>query len=333
MAGSGTELSGRSEPGVPDGKAPVEPLENTFSWSLSRERTFEECPRRYYLSYYGSWGGWDEDADPEPRRLWLLKQMQTRHMWIGDLVHRSCGFALTFTRHHGVLPPERELVRHFDHAMREEFRASRANLLLETGAKHTRLLEHDLDEPLRDGEWRTLHTRAIRALRTFVASPLIARVLAVPVARWLAIEDYGRFEVEGVPVSVRLDFAFDDGQSLTVVDWKTGARPSSATTTQLACYALYATETWHVPLERVRTLEVNLVRNESNERTISTEDADETRRRILASATKLTARLDDADANVASEEAFEKVETLSVCRRCVFQRACLGGRAVDVLGR
>lgn len=310
-----------------------DPLENTFSWSLSRERTFDECARRYFYSYYGSWGGWDEQADPDARRLWLLKQMQSRHMWIGDLVHRTCAFALRYARHHGVLPPERDLVKHLDHTMREEFRASRAALLTETGAKHTRLLEHDLDEPLPDGEWRTLHGRAVRALRTFVASPIVEQVLTVPAGRWLSIEAYGQLEVAGIPVGVRIDFAYDDGRRLAIVDWKTGARPASAATTQLACYALFAIEQWHVPLERVRTLEVNLVRNEVDERAVSRAEIDEARRCIIAGATKLRARLDDPDANVASESSFEKIESLRVCRRCVFQRACLGGRAVDVLRR
>jgi hypothetical protein len=32
-------------------------LENKFNWSVSRDGVFQECPRRYYFQYYGSWGG------------------------------------------------------------------------------------------------------------------------------------------------------------------------------------------------------------------------------------------------------------------------------------
>jgi len=326
------ELGASASPDAPRRTDEGETLENTFSWSKSRESAFEECPRRYFYAYYGSWGGWDDDADPRTRALWLAKQMQSRHMWIGDLVHRTCAFALRFGKHHGQLPPERDLIRHFDHAMREEFRASRDDLLNRTGARCTRLLEHELDESLRENEWRTLHARAVKAIRTFAASDLIARVLAVPSKRWLAIEDFGRFEVDDVPISVRIDFAFDDGRCLNVVDWKTGARASRAAVLQLACYAIYATEAWHVPIERVRTLEVNLVRNEVFEEAVTKADVEETRRRIVAGATKLRSYLDDPERNEASEASFEKVESLQICRRCFFQRECLGGTAEEVLG-
>jgi hypothetical protein len=308
-------------------------LENTFGWSRSRERAFEECPRRYYYSYYGSWGGWDEAADPRARELWLLKQIQSRHMWIGDLVHRTCAFALTFARHHGELPPERELVKRLDHTMREEFRASRDNLLAETGAKHTRLFEHELDERIPDGEWRTLHARAVKAVRAFAASETLEHALAAGPSRWLSIETTDSFDVDDVRVTLRLDFAFDDGQSIRIVDWKTGARAGWSGTEQLALYALYAHERWRRAIERIRTVEVNLVRGESNDRIISREEIEETRRRVIAGAAKLRSRLDDPERNVALESAFEKAETLRACKRCVFQRACLGGKAVEVLGR
>jgi hypothetical protein len=38
-------------------------LANTFSWSYSRHGMFSECLRKYWLSYYGSWGGWGRGAE------------------------------------------------------------------------------------------------------------------------------------------------------------------------------------------------------------------------------------------------------------------------------
>ena len=42
-------------------------LVNEFSWSRTRDNCFKECRRRYYFQYYGSWGGWDAEADPLAR--------------------------------------------------------------------------------------------------------------------------------------------------------------------------------------------------------------------------------------------------------------------------
>ena len=47
-------------------------LANVFSWSRSRAGMFEECRRRYYYHYYGAWGGWDSNAPPDIRRLYVL---------------------------------------------------------------------------------------------------------------------------------------------------------------------------------------------------------------------------------------------------------------------
>ena len=38
-------------------------FKNDFSWSFSRDNAFNTCKRKYYYSYYGSWGGWNKDAD------------------------------------------------------------------------------------------------------------------------------------------------------------------------------------------------------------------------------------------------------------------------------
>ena len=40
-------------------------LVNEFSWSRSRDHTFQDCRRKYFYHYYGAWGGWDASAPPE----------------------------------------------------------------------------------------------------------------------------------------------------------------------------------------------------------------------------------------------------------------------------
>jgi hypothetical protein len=44
-------------------------------------------------------------------------------------------------------------------------------------------------------------------------------------------------------------------------------------------------------------------------------------------------RLEDPVQNLAREEDFGRIESLPVCRRCTFQRPCLGDRAERVLAR
>ena len=47
-------------------------LQNQFSWSRSRDNAFRDCRRRYWIHYYGSWGGWERDAPTSVRQAYLL---------------------------------------------------------------------------------------------------------------------------------------------------------------------------------------------------------------------------------------------------------------------
>jgi hypothetical protein len=306
-------------------------LANDFAWSQSRDRTYRECLRQYYYSYYGHWGGWEGDADPETREVWILKQVQTPAMWVGDLVHRTAEFALRFARQNRTIPPADILIRRLDSAMREEFRASRDDLMRKSGQKATRLFAHEFGQKMPDGEWKLLHRRAIEAVRTFTGSPLLAEILGVPPDRWMPIEKFEHFTLDGIRVNVKLDFAYLDGDSLRIVDWKTGSQPYRGDTIQLAGYALFANQRWRIPVDRIFTTEVNLVRNEVNEGTVSPDALESAAGYIRDSARSMLGKLEDPDRNMAKKERFKRVEELRTCRRCNFQRVCLGGKAEDVL--
>jgi hypothetical protein len=50
-------------------------IKNEFSWSISRNKVFQTCPRQYYFNYYGYWGGWELDAAERTKqrfgRFWI----------------------------------------------------------------------------------------------------------------------------------------------------------------------------------------------------------------------------------------------------------------------
>ena len=62
-------------------------FKNDFSWSFSRDNVFNTCKRKYYYSYYGSWGGWNKDADELSKKLYMLNKMTSLPMLAGSIVH------------------------------------------------------------------------------------------------------------------------------------------------------------------------------------------------------------------------------------------------------
>ncbi|HEX5131189.1 MAG TPA: PD-(D/E)XK nuclease family protein, partial [Candidatus Krumholzibacteria bacterium] len=145
-------------------------LKNTFAWSVSRDRTFRECPRQYWFSHYGFWSGWEPDSDPRTREIYVLKQLKSRPMWVGEVVHECIRHSLeNVSRGIPVLPVERimEITRN---RMREDFVASRRGLYRQEPKRSCGLFEHEYRLPVTDAEWLDTAEHVDRCLLNFYHS-------------------------------------------------------------------------------------------------------------------------------------------------------------------
>ena len=193
---------------------------NEFSWSRTRDNIFQECRRRYYLHYYGSWGGWEPGADPAIRALYVLKQLGTRYMWAGRLVHEAVERTLQALRDgHGL--SEASLIEDTVRQMRQEWKGSRDGVYRET-PKRPGLFEHEYGVPVRAGEWQALREHVVRCLRNFHRMPLLADIKRTPVERWIFLEDIGSFPWEGTRIFTAPDS--DTGAGTIAYSSSTGRR-------------------------------------------------------------------------------------------------------------
>ena len=293
---------------------------NDFSWSRSRDGVFQECRRRYYYHYYGAWGGWDPGADATARTLYVLKQLGTRQMWAGRLVHEAIERVLLAVRD-GYALSEASLIEATVRQMREEWKGSRAGVYREA-PRRTGLFEHEYGVPIKDGEWQALRDHIVRCLRNFHRLPLLADIKATSTERWIMIEDIGSFGFEGTTVFAAPDFGYwNAADRLQLVDWKTGGNGDGAAL-QLGGYALYAHTLLHVDPTRVDLLEVNLREGKVSAHPCDPGSLDRVRDNIRLSVRSMKAYLRDAEANLAAETDFEKAEDTRLCRWCNFRGVC-----------
>ncbi|HEY7539665.1 MAG TPA: PD-(D/E)XK nuclease family protein, partial [Methylomirabilota bacterium] len=129
-------------------------LANEFSWSRSRDNTFQECRRRYFYHYYGAWGGWDVAAPEEIRRLYILKQLASRQMWAGRVVHDAIEMALHAFADDRELPIE-PFIADVVERMRGEWRSSKAARYRDN-PKTLALFEHEYAIDLKAEVWQAL---------------------------------------------------------------------------------------------------------------------------------------------------------------------------------
>jgi CRISPR/Cas system-associated exonuclease Cas4 (RecB family) len=277
---------------------------------MSRHDTFQTCRRRYFYSYY---------AAPEDPEIHRLKRLSALPMWAGSVVHETIETILK-TRDAIPAPEEQEaLIRAAVHErMLGDWRDS------EGGSLRFRLFEHEYEVAVEMEDKKIAVGTVMRSLRNFFRSDLLREAFAAGRERWLTVEDLVSFETEGVPVFLRMDLAFRDGEGrVVIVDWKTGRGQGRFNEVQVAGYALYAAhQGWVQEAAEIRTELAYLAIPRYVRRSVDSRKLDHARNFIAKSARTMKGLLHDAEANVALLESFPMVERPQVCRRCNFRRLC-----------
>ena len=300
---------------------PMAELTNEFSWSRSRDNTFQDCRRKYFYHYYGAWGGWDAGAAEEVRRLYILKQLSTRQQWAGRVVHDAVEMAFHAFAQGRDIPVE-PFVADVIERMRADWRSSKAARYRES-PKTPALFEHEYRVDLKPEVWQALSGNVARCLRNFFRLPLLAAIRKTAPEHW-SIEHWSKvFDFEGTAVWVAPDFGFwtEEGR-LALVDWKSGGANGEGAAFQLGCYALYAHEVLGVPPAKVDLFEANLREPLVTPHHWSDERLEEIKERLRLSIRSMKAYLVDPEANVADMAGFEKTEELRICRWCNFRAVC-----------
>jgi len=301
-------------------------LTNRLAWSVTRQQTLEECARKYYLAYYGAWGGWSADADPFARLCYRLNHLQPLAMWRGSVVHRTIEWVLTRLRDGGGVP---ELASAHERALallRSGWRESKSREWMEAPKRVTNLLEHYYRMPVTPQQANALREEVLGAISRFHASPTLRRIGQTEPASWLALEDFGELAVEGAPVLLRIDFALSYEGVVHVFDWKTGQPSDAENLAQLGVYGLHAVHKWGARPETTRVHLLYLADGRLVSRQLSASAILETQDRILSGLQAMSALLEGpAEANRPLPiERFEMTAQQARCTMCKFREICFG---------
>jgi hypothetical protein len=305
----------------------VSVLRNTFSWSLSRRRTFQRCKRWYWFSYYGGWGGWEDGADGRTRRIWALKKLTSRPQWVGLIVHRVIAYTLRLLQEGRPPLDPADAVEQAIRRMRADYKESLSNRFQEDPKRHHRFFEHEYGEDVSEEQWAASADKVRRSLSNFFDSELFHHLQGLPAGDWLEVEDErdppASLTVDEMPLLVRVDLAFRDDEIVNIVDWKTGKGGDPDIRDQLACYALYAADRWKVPAHRVQAREANVFLPREEVHPLDGGFVEEFRVGLRRSVAEMRAFLEDVAGNVPFPEGdFPFVAEERECRWCPFRAVC-----------
>jgi len=299
-------------------------LKNEFAWSKSRMDTFDGCRRRYWFNYYGSWNGWLRTAPKRARDIYILKQLQNRWGWPGARVHEAIERVIKALKSSSQIPKVGDEIQSLTKQMRQDFRFSRDKCYWTAPKGGVALAEHEYGPDPGSDTWAFVVSEACRCLEAFFDSTVYPDIVELSPDRFLEIEDFSHFYLDGLKVWVVMDLCFrrpDD--KVVIVDWKTG-KAKDPDPVQLSCYALYAKEKWGLRPGDIEVCEYNLKEGRPATSTITEGMLLDVRRIIETSAEGMTRYVVDGDRaknTPLPEDDFEAIDT-GDCRRCNFRRLC-----------
>ena len=302
----------------------MRPLENTFSWSLSRRRTFQDCPLRYWFHYYGSWGGWEPEGPETARELYLLKNLTNLHLIAGDVVHRAIERVLTGI-HRGVKPEAERTVAWCKSEMQSSYKESQEELWRNAPKQFTRLFEHHYGPRPDRAFLQKIATKIGTAIRTFFDSRSYSIIRETDPGQWLPMETLDSFEFEGTTVYAVPDFACRHDDEILIFDWKTG-RPDKRNKDQLVLYSMFAAIKWDADPDKIRAAPVYLLNGgDFKPATPTAEDRERVTEQMRDSIHEMQGLLVDVPTNTAHRENFRATPGY-VCRSCNFRGVCPDAR-------
>jgi hypothetical protein len=300
-------------------------LKNEFQWSVSAQRGFNSCKRAFYYDKYGSWGAWEFNASDEVKKVDMLKNLKTEHLWVGQVIHESVRQALIKARAKMHIDPD-ALVEAMMKSLRTDYNNSKQGHY-KVKRKTCGLLHHEYNLLVSETELEALYARAGGCLRNFLNSELFKELMAAPAKEFMFIDEDKpqQFSFEGNKISLKLDFVRVKQEGLQIYDWKTGLHENGEDErTQLGVYALFVLQRFNVPLEKIRAYIFNLNKNTPEQVVLTEQDLERCRALMRAGISEMKSLLDNPEENKASIEKYPKNERECVrgSQICKYKKLC-----------
>ncbi len=297
-------------------------LTNEFSWSKTRDEVFRTCLRQYWFAYYGYWNGWLEGAPERTRRIYVLKGLKNRHVWVGQKVHGCIQHSLNNIRKGIKVLPVDEIVSITLDQMRAEYRSSRSKNYWKNPRSRA-LFEHEYEIDVTPEQWKEAADLVETCLRNFYASDIYNGLKSHPKEGWLEVEEFSSFDLDHVKINLAIDCSIREGEGIFIYDWKTGRSLSENLSVQLSCYALYAVEKWQVPPASLTVIEYNLSAGKANWFSVSEEEIEGAKGYIRGSIKDMQSLLMSSAKNIpVEEERFCRAEDERISSHCNFRKVC-----------
>ena len=215
-----------------------------FSWSISRQRKLDQCPRAYFYTYYLGWNGWLGDSPTETRVAYRLGKLTSLDALLGQQIDVRARELEAAARSGRTLPEADVLETRTREALRQLWTRSRSGRAAFEARPNKVIMLRSLymDEDTQP-ETDRLNQKAGPSMQGLLATSHWERLRACGDAGAVEVPDFASFPHDGVKVFAAPDLAYVGGGALHVIDWKTG-REDDTQLTQVLLQMWWALETY-----------------------------------------------------------------------------------------
>lgn len=300
-------------------------LVNRLSWSNTRQNAYRRCLREYYWRAFGSWGGWDTaKSSPEGRQAYIFTKMKNLPMLVGELVHHSIERVFDAHRRHRSIPTAGETEEHFVMRLRQAWVESKERRWEQSPKNYVHLAEHFYGPQPDHQASEKLRESGVSALRNFFSLELTRKILASPPDSIRSLEKLEQLEVAGNLIHIKIDLAWQEGDVLHLIDWKSGG-PEEEVADQLAAYALFANQKWGSAYEKMACYPVYLREPSIGDSCVTPERIERLQNDVELYFAEIRRRLMSDNPPQAALDSFPMTAELWKCPHCFFRKLCERG--------
>jgi hypothetical protein len=301
----------------------VIPRDPELSWSMSKQRKLDRCPRSFYYSYDLAWNGWLDDAPDASRTAYRLNKLTSLDVLLGQQIDERARELEAAARRGKPLPSADELEARTREVLRRVWTTAKTGRsAFEARPGKAVMLRSLYLEQDTQPETDRLHQKVGPCMAGLVATSHWERLRGCGDDGRVEVPAFASFDFDGLKVFAAPDLAYVHESTLHVIDWKSG-REDDTDPMQVLLQMWWALETdaaleglaVHGHLEYVAT-----------GRTQPVEPAPDFKaqaaRVVREGIARMRALTSDPERNVPlGMEAFERRES-GLCRTCNFLPIC-----------
>lgn len=293
-----------------------------LSWSFSRMKMLQECPREYFYNYYSYHNGWLRDADGESKQIYKLKNLQPIDALFGQSFHATVKDAVKGRKKESLVYDK--FRRIINRAIRTAYQESLNSK--EDWCLHPKwycmisevYYEGDIPQDKKDSIVQKININSNNIFTSQSFKELTENDVEI-----IELDELKSFEVNGITAFVKLDAFYKLGNKYIITDWKTSARESLKDIDQLILYVWYAHRVLGIRLQDIEARLEYIQQNKVEVYNFGDNEIDIIDRRLENDLKLIRKYLIDFEANQPlPKEKFFQAKGSSLCKFCNFREAC-----------